>query len=58
MLLLIAKWYTVFILALNFLLVIAKDGKSVTDYTGKFKLIHLFVHLPIYYFIWEAFVRL
>ena len=51
MLLTICRWYSLILTVLGMIITIAKDGKSVTEYTGKHKLVTTLLTLPILYFI-------
>lgn len=47
----ICGWYTFILMLISFLVTIAKDGTSTTEYTGKYKLVSILLQTPMYYFI-------
>jgi len=47
----ICKWYSLAAIIIGLIYTVAKDGKSVTDYTGSYKLSSLIVNAPMLYFI-------
>lgn len=54
MLITICGWYTFIILILGTMITIAKDGRSITEYTGRYKLIEFILKLPMYYYLFTT----